>query len=438
MATYKNMADFQKKFSLSCIRSRTDFLHSIKWASLQSTDPYPDHPSLKGILFAMHSNLLPEEYTCKTCGGSFHLRCRLRADRQSWDWTSHSRACDDCARTSQSLTSGTVLQGIKAKNFLNFFDCLCMWSFDYPSWIITREAGVWHQQLNQWEEVFHQAVNADLWHYATSFSLTSTPLKSANHVRKIKKTVMKKHSATIKRPSASSSTVMKKPSGACKRPAGNKRFKPHSQKKTPDAMSFYKKYKYVVEVDESHLNKLRSGALTKSCRAETDQVWVWGATVPGRPERFIFRVLDHPQDAMDGKPRGQAEILDCLRLLNLQPKTIIVTDGWKATIAAIKDLRKEKGWTNADLWHEIVNHSAGEITNSNGFTTNHIENRWSLVKRWIRKREGGRLPSHSNRQRWKCLLNEYRWRKMHTKGSKHVYVVPLTTTMEAMQRVHQL
>ena len=163
-----------------------------------------------------------------------------------------------------------------------------MWSFDYPSWIIVREAGVWHQQLNQWENVFHQAAQADLWHYATSFSVTSTPLKSANQVRKVKKTVIKKTCA-IKRPSAGSNTVMKKPFatkkpsarsktyGAWKRPAGNNKFEPHSQKKTPNATSFYKKYKYVVEVDESHLNKLRSGSLSKSCRAETDQVWVWGA-----------------------------------------------------------------------------------------------------------------------------------------------------------------
>lgn len=114
-------------------------------------------------------------------------------------------------------------------------------------------------------------------------------------------------------------------------------------------MSFYKKYKYVVEVDESHLNKLRSGALSKSSRAGPDQVWVWGATVPRRPDRFLFRVLEHPQDAMDGKPRGQAEILDCLRLLNLQPKTIIVTDVWKATIAAVQQLKQEKGWGDADL-----------------------------------------------------------------------------------------
>ena len=31
---------------------------------------------------------------------------------------------------------------------------------------------------------------------------------------------------------------------------------------------------------------------------------------------------------------------------------------WKATIAAVEELKREKGWGDADLWHEIVNHSA--------------------------------------------------------------------------------
>lgn len=94
--------------------------------------------------------------TREVCAGSFRLRLRLGQDRQSWDWVSRKKSCDQCTNTSRSLTSGTILQGVKAKHFLTFFDCMCMWSFDYPSWIIIREAGIsiWHQQLNQWEEVF--------------------------------------------------------------------------------------------------------------------------------------------------------------------------------------------------------------------------------------------------------------------------------------------
>lgn len=50
-----------------------------------------------------------------------------------------------------------------------------------------------------------------------------------------------------------------------------------------------------------------------------------------------------------------------------------------------------------------MNHSAGEIVNVNGFTTNHIENGWSVVMRWARKRAGGRLPLHSDRSMWRIV-----------------------------------
>ena len=94
-------------------------------------------------------------------------------------------------------------------------------------------------------------------------------------------------------------------------------------------------------------------------------------------------------------------------------------------------------WSDADLWHEVVNHSAGEIVNSNGFTTNHIENRWSLVKRWVRKRMGGRLPLHSNRETWTRLLNEFHWRKIVAHGHildwGHTWYVPLTEAMATLR-----
>ena len=122
-------------------------------------------------------------------------------------------------------------------------------------------------------------------------------------------------------------------------------------------MNFYKKYKYVIEIDESHLNKCKPGALTRTA----DQVWVWGATIPRMPDRFFFRVLERTVDAEAGRPRGKEEILKCLHLLNLPRQTILVTDGWKATRAAIEELKRQKGWSNADLWHEVVNHSAGRL-----------------------------------------------------------------------------
>jgi hypothetical protein len=155
------------------------------------------------------------------------------------------------------------------------------------------------------------------------------------------------------------------------------------------------------------------------------------------PDRFFFRVLERPADAEAGRPRGKEEILKCLRCLDLPRKTILVTDGWKATIAAVEELKREKGWGDADLWHEIVNHSAGEIVNVNGFTTNHIENGWSIVKRWVRKRAGGRLPLHSDRSMWRSVLQEYQWRKIVSRGHSldfgNTWYVPLAVSLQTLQ-----
>ena len=76
--------------------------------------------------------------------------------------------------------------------------------------------------------------------------------------------------------------------------------------------------------------------------------------MPGIADRFVFRVLEHPADAQDGKPRGHFEILQCLRKLQLRPKTILVTDGWKATLSAVNALKEENGWSDVELWHEVV------------------------------------------------------------------------------------
>ena len=121
----------------------------------------------------------------------------------------------------------------------------------------------------------------------------------------------------------------------------------------------------------------------------------------------------------------------------LAKKTILVTDGWKGTKAAVKALKTEKGWGDAELWHEVVNHSAGEIVNANGFTTNHIEQRWSAVKRWVRKRSGGMMPSHSDRSKWARLLPEFWWRKIvsrdHSLDGGRTWHVPLVESLTALR-----
>ena len=92
-------------------------------------------------------------------------------------------------------------------------------------------------------------------------------------------------------------------------------------------------------------------------------------------------------------------------------KHIFVSDKWLGTVAAMKQLRVDEGMTVAQLPHEIVNHSAGEITNSRGFTTNAIEARWSVLKRWARKHLGGKLPGHNDRAKWRMLLIEFQYRQ---------------------------
>ena len=104
-------------------------------------------------------------------------------------------------------------------------------------------------------------------------------------------------------------------------------------------------------------------------------------------------------------------------MLNIHRQTILVTDGWKGTLAAVKAFRLSKGWTESDLIHEVVNHNAGQITNVNHFTTNHIEVKWSSMKRWLKKLNGGKLPTVRDRQGWSDLLTEYQWRKVHSTAS---------------------
>ena len=56
--------------------------------------------------------------------------------------------------------------------------------------------------------------------------------------------------------------------------------------------------------------------------------------------------------------------------------------------------------------HEIVNHILGELVDENGFSTNAIEAKWSIIKRSIRNKMSGKLPAHSDRQKWRLLIGE--------------------------------
>jgi hypothetical protein len=181
------------------------------------------------------------------------------------------------------------------------------------------------------------------------------------------------------------------------------------------------RHRIVMQLDETLVKGSRKKSrLSKAARPRADQVWVCGAVVEDHPDMFFFRVLDHPGDAYNGKPRGKEEMQKCLEAVGLDKDMILVTDKWKGTLAAVNNLMRLNHWSETDLVHEIVNHSAGEIVNMHGFHTNQIEAKWSVLKRWIRKRCGGRLPGKKNRALWKLVLQEFQWRK-HIQYTKNVH-----------------
>jgi len=59
--------------------------------------------------------------------------------------------------------------------------------------------------------------------------------------------------------------------------------------------------------------------------------------------------------------------------------------------------------------HVALNHTEGEIVDLHRNTTNHIEPRWSVMKRWLRKRAGGKVPS--GRLGLQRYLREFQFRK---------------------------
>ena len=110
--------------------------------------------------------------------------------------------------------------------------------------------------------------------------------------------------------------------------------------------------------DETHLNKSKPSILAKYGRPQRDHIWLRGAVLQGHMKtHFIFHILEHPDDAYDGKPREPKEMIKNLNMLNLQKNDIFVSDKWLATFSAVKSIRRERHFSASDLNHEVVNHS---------------------------------------------------------------------------------
>lgn len=119
-----------------------------------------------------------------------------------------------------------------------------------------------------------------------------------------------------------------------KRPAAAAKFRPVKLAKTPKAAHFYSKYQYVPE-------PLKAG-LPHPSVAETERSGLGlGWDHPnGTAKLCLF--LESAADPAESRPRGKGEeILQCLRLLRIPRKTILVTDGSKGAAAAVKELKCE-------------------------------------------------------------------------------------------------
>ncbi|CAK0843836.1 unnamed protein product [Prorocentrum cordatum] len=413
MAQHADIKEYREELRKADIISREDFLRLVKHARVADTGAHANVPSLLALIFAKVMGFISDKCTCPCCGGNDYEVVH-RKDKSAWAWRCRdwSGTCDSCKPEShKSMTKGTVFEGVQCKSWMDLLDVTTTWLFDYPKRIMGRESGSHHCVIDMWGSTFQ------------------TKVASALHAAMASNGYWPKTSKKPKRKRGAQAKSRARVRAVAKAAAPRRNAGVGLRKK-----SEIKNYKIVVQVDEAHLNKRKPGRLARAARPQKDQVRVWGATVQGRPDVWLFRVPDHPLDAFKCKPRGHDEMLTSMHLLGLKKGTALVSDSWGATISAVKEFKKLKRWTVKGLRRELVAHSAGEIVNPNGFATNGIEAVWSVVKRWVRRRCGGRMPSHSGREQRRALLAELQWRKMNahkTLDWGNAYFVPFAALAAA-------
>ena len=124
---------------------------------------------------------------------------------------------------------------------------------------------------------------------------------------------------------------------------------------------------------------------------------------------ILRQVLSNPEDAINGRPRGVQELLLAVLSSGIRPGTHVVHDGWAATVAL--------PWADLQMTNTVVNHRQGEVVVFDPhapfplelctFTTNHVEAKWSALKRWMRKKAGGKMPRVDS---WGLYIREFQWR----------------------------
>ena len=397
MASYTDLAHFRKAVGELSLETRTDFLQAIKFCTIRNTAPLPDDTSTRALVASQALGLVRSEYTCPACSSCFSLV--YTSGHPVWRGPRYDAACDECNNKEISPVSIGIFKNLRPKLWISKLDALIMWIKEYQRETIILELAIDHNTVDRWLQEFQETIS-NWTDYQLKQGLFSPFFSSIAKASSSNVPARKRPSThTIKRPS---SGIIKK------KPAFNVNKKPASGKTLQQQV---KAQKRIFVADESYINKRKNSGLSRTGRPQRDQVWIWGAVLHGHVNtHLVFRILQHPDHAHDGKPRGTQEMLDNLRILKLQKGDVFVSDEWKGTMSAVKALRKEKGLTEKTLIHESVNHSKGEIKNARGFTTNAIEAKWSLMKRWIRLKLGGRLPAHSDRERWRRLVNEYQGR----------------------------
>ena len=383
--TYANVPEFERMIAQNDFNTRTDYLEKVKFGQITDTGSLPNHPSTAIMVFAQELGLVPKSHRCEDCRGWYTMRHTLSNDgRAKWQWRGprYNDGCDSCNGKCESMVKGTILEHVRVERWADFMDVLIMWLHDYPKLLMVRESGMNHTNLEAWLDMLQSKANQYI-----NGQLSFTDFYN-EHQRKER----------LRRLAAA---------------RAGRRFVPN---------------RIVVEADELFLNRGKLTHLAGHVRPQQDKLWLWGCTIKDHPEYFFFKVLEHPNDAFDGRPRGTNELISCFDSVGLKPGIILVTDSWRGSIAAIRSIKQRNNWGPRSLRHELVNHSSGEVVNANGFTTNHIECRWSVLRAWVRKRFGGKFPAYTDRRRWKKVINEFQYRKFASKGHTidhgHTFIVP--------------
>ena len=345
---YQDFAEFQAHI----VGIRAPRLHNMQalrhWvtdATVLEPADVPLGPGLMAGLFFSWSGVLPQRRVCSACGESLVVVStrRARLGEGAFPLALRGRpGCGVCGATWRAyhpLARDTFIEHMPFNHYASFLEFLRMWSMEYPQRIIAAElVGEVHRNtLGQWQTYVQELCLLDL---------------TVGEFR------------------------------GCGAVGG----------RAPDGTPVR------VQADETLLNERKPSPLAAVARPQRRRLWLWGAVEEEDFSSFPFHILRRAEDAIDGRPRGKAELRRVLSQ-SIKPGTYLTTDSWRAYLYM--------DWAALDVQHSAVNHKH-EFINEAGDHTNYIESRWGVLKRWLRKQYNGRLPDKENTY---LYLFEFVWRQ---------------------------